>query len=466
MVPEYDGVFNRALSAEFEKAPNEFNLKAELYGEVLFETKINSQNHQLETISQLKRIPRFELRMMKKLDEENSSEAREFLEIWKSKPNLLSLASADKSDYHIDLHTHFAGAPAGRSLFRIAEKLEIPFPTSLLDELKIRYKSWQVYEEDGISMIKFHRSWAQAFLRHLDINPIKTVSFEDMELIYKIRNPIVKSLEAFPLLLEELAKDYSRQGVKYAELSFYTIVKPEFYKIANELLPALEEKYGVRMNFLVGMWRHSDSNANSEAIQETRDAMKECPYVVGVDFMGHETNPTLDFKEAMDDLAKLKNDVGNMEIRVHAGENSNHSDNVIDAIRLGATRVGHGIYGVTDEAIQLAKEKGVIIEFNFNSNLALQNVEGPIGLAASAKKYLDGQVRVTLGTDGHGLYSTTAQSELAISKSLGFSAADIKNLSLSNKHYVDRMNGLQKNHPEWGRESNRPTFTCSDLLTP
>ncbi len=150
-----------------------------------------------------------------------------------------------------------------------------------------------------------------------------------------------------------------------------------------------------------------------------------------------------------------------MALRVHAGENPKHQNNILDAIRYGATRIGHGIYGVTPEVIKLAREKNIIIEFNFNSNLALQNVEGPKLLAEAANKYLKGGVKITLGTDGHGLYLTSPSSEIATASAVGISEKDIEKIWHTNSAYVQSMKkweGHRVVRPTAGAMSCRALF--------
>jgi len=260
-----------------------------------------------------------------------------------------------------------------------------------------------------------------------------------MQKIYKMREPIIKNQEAFSLMLKAVAEDYAKNGVKYAELSFYQIIHPEWLEMANKLIPEIEKQYGVRLRFLVGARRHNDLKWQLDDIEKMIAAMKKSPYVVGIDFMGHETNSTLDFAKALEKLDQLKTQFPGLVVRVHAGENPKYPNNIIDAIKAGANRIGHGIYGVTDEVVKLAKEKNVTIEFNFNSNLALKNVEGVNRLKLSAKKYLDAGVRVTFGTDGHGLYSTSPMSEEAVGRALGFTDDNFRQIRAFDEEYVRTM---------------------------
>jgi adenosine deaminase len=155
--------------------------------------------------------------------------------------------------------------------------------------------------------------------------------------------------------------------------------------------------------------------------------------------MGEETNPTKDFLWVLNKARTMKATFPDMVIRVHAGENSRFPENVKDAIVAGATRIGHGIYGITPEVAGLAKEKNVIIELNFNSNLALGNVNSLDPLAAAAKRYLDAGTQLTFGTDGHGIYSTSPLSEYAVARKVGFSDENFLAVRATDEAYVAKM---------------------------
>jgi adenosine deaminase len=165
------------------------------------------------------------------------------------------------------------------------------------------------------------------------------------------------------------------------------------------------------------------------------------PEIVGVDFMGEETNKTRDFARELSTIALIRSTRPEFHIRVHAGENGNELDNIKDAIKLGATRIGHGVYGVDEETLRLARENNVIIEFNANSNVALRNIDGTGELPI--KQYLNAGVRVTLGTDGHGMYRTSARSEEAVMRSLGLTDEDFAKITRSDQLYLEMMK-----HPE------------------
>jgi hypothetical protein len=96
---------------------------------------------------------------------------------------------------------------------------------------------------------------------------------------------------------------------------------------------------------------------------------------------------------------------------------------------------------VDEETLRLARENNVIIEFNANSNVALRNIDGTGELPI--KQYLNAGVRVTLGTDGHGMYRTSARSEEAVMRSLGLTDEDFAKITRSDQLYLEMMK-----HPE------------------
>ena len=85
---------------------------------------------------------------------------------------------------------------------------------------------------------------------------------------------------------------------------------------------------------------------------------------------------------------------------------------------------------IKSKFLDLAKKMGAIIEFNMSSNLALNNInsieEIPI------KSYIDAGVKVVLGTDGHGLYSTTGEQEVILAMAAGLEPEDFEKIKQTN----------------------------------
>ena len=149
-------------------------------------------------------------------------------------------------------------------------------------------------------------------------------------------------------------------------------------KTIHKELPQIEQETGCKIRFLAAMWRHSDKEWNQDEVDRIK-AVAKSPYVVGIDFMGHETNSTTEFGEELKEIAKWAalNDPS-FVMRVHAGENPLFQDNVKDVLKIvkeatkeaekesGQTlrypeiRIGHGLYGVDEECLQLCKETNTV----------------------------------------------------------------------------------------------------------
>lgn len=343
----------------------------------------------------------------------------------------------DVKSFEVDLHTHFGGAIT-LDMFKTALKTAnepVPYPVKCLDEMGICYKATMdstVNLNDENAQIDWNK-----FFRHLILDPYCVSSFTEMEKVYTYRAPIVKCLHLFPVFLELLAKEYQRNGVKYVELSISDILKPEWMKIAIDVLPRLEKKYKVRMVFLAALWRHSPEKYNLDLIEQVKAYLKaNNPYLVGVDYMGEEDNSTLDFVPQLDILNGFKEFRPDFVMRVHAGESPCHPENASVAIEHGATRLGHGLF-MDKKAEEEAAKKNVRIECNISSNLALNSAVK--GSEIPLRSWLENGIIPTFGTDGHGCYCTTPALEAVLAHQLGLSEKSADAIRERDREYVAMM---------------------------
>jgi hypothetical protein len=345
----------------------------------------------------------------------------------------------------IDLHTHFAGAMPAEAVLKVGIENKAPFYTALLDKLGIGYRPEDVIEMNGQPAVRLGeapltgpngKDPLELIKTAMSVKETETVSFETFEQMYKFRDPITKNVELFGPLLREIALDYQATGVRYTELSLADITEPAWLAAAKEWLPRIEAETGVQIRFLVGLRRSHPAEKNLKRIEALEKVDAE-GVVVGVDIMGNEQNPTSSVASVIERAVGLKNRWPTFQVRVHAGENPLYPANVKEAIELGATRIGHGVYGVTPEVLAQAKEKGVIIEINLSSNVALQNIANLE--TVSLKKYLDSGVRVTLGSDGTGIFKTSTQAEAELATRLGLKPQDLAAIQRSDDLYLEAM---------------------------
>ncbi|MFZ4713817.1 MAG: hypothetical protein ACOYL6_08910 [Bacteriovoracaceae bacterium] len=365
----------------------------------------------------------FDLRQLSKAGEQ-------YMQIW----NGYKLAKANSigSSSLIDIHSHFGGAIRGESLVKVALENNLSYPRNLLEEMGIK----PGIEAKEVPLNSLNKDQLKILEQKLSIHHSDIINFSEMEKFYVRRSPLTKNPIVFGRLLEELAHDYQRMGVDYAELSISDIVGPKLLNIAHEVLPEIEKKTGVKLRFVVGIWRHGPEGYLDEMVEKVKHVINS-PYVVGVDFMGHETNSTRAFEKQIRELAEMKKNHSHFKIKVHAGENPLFPDNVKVAFEAGADQLSHVLYGLDEELLIKIKEKGVILDFAAVSNYSLNNVlntkEIPI------KQYLKSVpgLRISLATDGHGLYNSSRQSEFEVAKRLGLNKKELKDIFNTSADYVE-----------------------------
>lgn len=277
----------------------------------------------------------------------------------------------------------------------------------------------------------------------------------------EIRNVLYKMLEDSvseeyknnTLLQDKLlwvAREYKKQGIKYAEIAVTWIVRKgeDSAKILQELhevLPKIEAETGVKIRFLGAISR---TLMTEEQLKESVDVLKvaaKSPYVVGSDIMGEEINDIYNFKHLIKELVDFAIEEDNgFTIRIHAGENDSLKENVANSIKcikealpqgkkMPRCRLGHGLYGIDvdtkegKELVEDMKNNGVILEFQLTSNVRLNNLNNinshPI------KKYLANGVNCVQGTDGCGFYGTDCMEEqMALTNLLNLSEEDLSKM--------------------------------------
>ena len=368
-----------------------------------------------------------------------------------------------------DLHTHLAGALEPDDIISISRNHESPYPISMLEKMGIDASAYESADGKNVRMSDLSEEDLKTFKEHIMLPLVAQETFTKMEEIYQLRGPLTKNVELLPDYLWALAEDYQSSGVKYTELSFSSFLKngeegAKWMQALEDNLPEIEEKTGVKIRFVAGLWRHSNNEWSLDNVDFLTSAVAKSPYIAGCDFMGHEINSTEEFAEELGMLAEygMKHDP-HFTIRVHAGENPIFSKNVYQTLKAikdehdlaeqrdgceypyPDVRIGHGLYGVNDETIALAKEIGAIIEFNMSSNLALNNVDGVDEIPI--KKYLDAGIDVVLGSDGHGLYSTSGEQEIILATAAGLTPADFEKLRATEQKILAAKAEREAEHP-------------------
>ncbi|MBL8193100.1 MAG: hypothetical protein JNM06_04710, partial [Blastocatellia bacterium] len=333
-----------------------------------------------------------------------------------------------------DLHTHFAGCVSAKDLIRIGREYNLSYPIEILELAGIH-----TIEKEPLPLANLSTELQNILVQRLSIPLDRRVPFVGMEKIYKLRSPITKNIKTFIALCWQIAKDYQRMAVKYIELSFANVIYSSYLELLHKELPKIEKETGLTIRFLAAIGRSDDLEWDLDYIEQLKQ-MSASPYIVGVDFLGHETNSTYAFAQQITEIAKWADqNYPGFVIRVHAGENPAHPENIRAAMELTKNykiqlRIGHGLFGVDEQTLAELKNIQAIVEFNLNSNLALNNIqttrEVPI------KEYLDQEIAVVLGTDGYGIYQTAANIEVQAALLAGVTKEDLAKIQQTEEAYL------------------------------
>ena len=131
--------------------------------------------------------------------------------------------------------------------------------------------------------------------------------------------------------------------VQYAEMTLTKMLDPKWVQVLNDNMPRIEAETGVSIRYLAGLIRHMDEPTNMYNIEKLK-VLSKTPYIVGVDFIGHETNPTKEILPQMEELAKwIKAEKPDFILRVHAGESDLCDENVITSYSIHYTKLYDGL---------------------------------------------------------------------------------------------------------------------------
>ena len=210
----------------------------------------------------------------------------------------------------------------------------------------------------------------------------------------------------------ELMEELAFENVIYAELRFAPQMLSDSMQGAEDLLLTVldalrssRRKDDVTATVILCMMRHLDFEANLQTLA-LAEKYKNCG-VVAVDLAGDERAwPPALYDKLFDEAAKR-----GLPYTIHAGE-CGSADNVWQAVKRGAVRIGHGIAAAFDEALMnLLAEQGTLLEMCPVSNLQTGAVESwenyPLEL------FLRKGIRVCINTDNRTVSGTSLTNEFS-----------------------------------------------------
>ena len=236
-------------------------------------------------------------------------------------------------------------------------------------------------------------------------------NFDQFLRIYEIVTNLFLEEKNFEALIRHVLDKQVKEHVIYTEIFLGPHLWSEklssrwerFLEIASNVADQYKKKYGIHTYFIIVCIRHLGPE---KAIEASRFASKvKDKNVVGFGMAGDETKfNTLDFMSSFD-FAKASG----LGITTHAGEICG-AKSVDEAIKLGVTRVGHGVRSCESEEtiINLLKEN-ILLEVCPGSNIAL-------GLYPSLDDHpinflLNKDLPVSISTDDPPFFSTSLTKE-------------------------------------------------------
>lgn len=281
-----------------------------------------------------------------------------------------------------ELHLHLDGSLRPESVIDIAKLENIEIPTYDTDEL-VEYLRVDRENKDLVE-----------YLKKFDI-PCK----------------VMQSKYSLERTAYELAEDLAREGYIYAEVRFapHLHIK-EGLKLEEVVEAVLEglgramERYDISCNLLLCILRHRPTESGRDVLELAKKYSGRG--VVGIDLAGDERSyPASLFEETFREAREA-----GIPFTIHAGE-ALGSESVWEAIRLGASRIGHGIRAYEDrELLEYLRDNEIYLECCPISNYQTKALEDFKNYPL--KSYLDYGLKVCLNTDNKTVSNTNYNKEI------------------------------------------------------
>ena len=253
--------------------------------------------------------------------------------------------------------------------------------------------------------------------------PDSCTSLTEFLKCFALPGSLLQTPEAITEAVRLVRKDMEAQGLIYLELRFAPQLHCQKGLSQEEVLKAALsglDSQGVHTNLILCCMRGDKTknpaleSANLETINLAKKYLVQDGGVVAVDLAGAEALfPTRNFAKEFELAHSL-----NIPITIHAGE-ADGPESVWDALRFGATRIGHGIRSIEDEKlISYIVENNITLEMAPTSNRQTRAVENMKKYPLSA--FIEKGVKVTINTDDPAICRTNLRKEFQyIAKNYG-----------------------------------------------
>lgn len=271
-----------------------------------------------------------------------------------------------------------------------------------------------------------------------------TWTFEDYYYEFYRIERVTSSQEAiqcfdFPLLVlqtkeniteavYQLARTLVKQGLIYAEIRFGTQLHTRKGLTQEDALKAaIEGVKKARVDFpsirigLIDCLMHAGTSANDNMKENLETVELVHKYlgdeVVGLDLAGYENTGDFMLYKPLFDLANKYH----IPYTIHAGE-MGEGKHILDAINLGAHRIGHGVNAIQDESyIKAEVDSQIPLEVCVSSNCGKERNYA----AHPIRKLMDAGAKITINCDNMSYSRTSLLNEYRQLQAIGFTDAEL-----------------------------------------
>lgn len=253
-------------------------------------------------------------------------------------------------------------------------------------------------------------------------------NLEEVLRCFNIPLVILQEKYALERVAYELTEDLYRSGDDYCEIRFAPNLSLQHGLTQEEVLEAVMKgvergmkEYPIRIGLILCIMRGQSEENNMKTVEVCNKYHGNI--VCGLDLAGAENIfPAKLYRPVF----KKAKEYG-LPFTMHAGE-SLDPNNVMDAIDMGARRLGHGITVVKHpELLKAVKEKNVHIECCLTSNIQTKEVESLS--VHPLRKLFDEGVSVSINTDNLSVSDSNHEKEIQLAKKyLGFTDLELDEL--------------------------------------
>ncbi|WP_027623391.1 adenosine deaminase [Clostridium lundense] len=282
----------------------------------------------------------------------------------------------------LELHCHLDGSVRPRTIIDIAKEEEISIPCYNIESVE-----------------------------NMMIAPMECNSLVEYLQRFELPIMVMQSKKSLRRIAYELLEDAAKENVKYIEIRFGPLLHTKNGLTLEEVIQSVldgikdaENNFNIKGNLILSCLRNMPVDTVFQIIEAGKKFLNKG--VVAIDLCANEE---AGFCEKFIEPINLAKECG-YRVTIHAGE-TGIGENVLHAVKkLGAERIGHGVF-IKDcpEAYSIVKKEKVILEMCPTSNIQTKAVDSyknhPL------YDFYKNGIKVTVNTDNRTVSNTNLTNE-------------------------------------------------------